>query len=167
MTKEQRNLVIEWAAAGLKSDEINERARAQNPPFQVNREQVRYYRATRGIRLAELAESSEFDALTSGLAVKAERVRRLQLLAGLLEEDLFNGATWVDDVKTAGKSVVHVERFNSAEVEQYRGLLDDIAKEMGERSRTTLAGDKDNPLEVRTYVFPDNGRPHPGRKDGA
>lgn len=166
LEKDQKAKLLEWVAEGLRTDEINKRAAQEIPPFNVSRGQVAFFRETRGIKLSEIAEVLDDDALTTGLAIRAERVRRLQLLAGLLEDDLFAGGTWVDDVKGVGGMTVHIEKFNGPMVEQYRGVLDDIAREMGDRKAgIKLGGDRDNPVEVVHFYIPDNGRPHPGRQE--
>ncbi len=137
LEKSQRDEVLKLVAEGLETDAINKRAAVFEPPFSVSRAQVDYYRKTRKVNIKELVEAGEYDALTAGLSLKAERVKRLQLLAALLEEDLFNGVLWTQDVKMIGSGTfqerVEFETFNSAEVQQYRGVLDDIAKEIGER----------------------------------
>lgn len=77
----------------------------------------------------------EFDA---GLALDYERIRKLKKLANLLEQDL-TVRLWLDDVKSIGSGEfaerVDLIRFNSALVEQYRGVLDDLAKEVGGRKQ--------------------------------
>lgn len=137
LTKSQRSELLKWVAEGLESDEINKRAAEFKPPFRVSRAQVDYYRKTRKINLKALSESGEYDALTTGLALKEERVKRLTLLAAMMEEDLFGGVLWTNDLKSIGsgdqQQVVEFEEFNGAEVQQYRGVIDDIAKETGGR----------------------------------
>ena len=141
LKKAQKNALQEWVAAGLETGEINSKAAEFEPPFSVSRTQVDYYRKTRGIKLGELMESGDYDALKTGLALKAERVKKLAQLAGLMEKDLFGGVLWTDDVKMIGSGFnqerVEFEEFNAAEVQQYRGVLDDIAKEVGERAQKT------------------------------
>lgn len=136
--KSQRDAVLKWVAEGLDSPAINKRAAIFEPPFSVSRAQVDYYRKTRKINLKAMVEDGEYDALKSGLALKEERVKRLQLLAALMEEDLFGGVLWTEDVKVIGtgdmQERIDFEEFNGAEVTQYRGVLDDIAKEMGHRA---------------------------------
>ena len=145
LKKEQRNELLKWVAAGLETGEINDKAGAFDPPFRVSRAQVDYYRKTRDVNLKGLPESEQYDALTTGLALKEERVKRLSLLAALMEEDLFAGVLWTEDVKMIGSGEfqerVEFEEFNASEVSQYRGVLDDIAKEMGGRvQRQELTG---------------------------
>lgn len=91
-----------------------------------------------------MQQAVEHDALTTGLALKSNRVLKLQQLAALMEEDIFNGFLWTDQVKMIGTGPfakeVNYEEFNTAEVQQYRATLDDIAKEVGDRKQanTTL-----------------------------
>lgn len=133
----QKQALLSWIAEGLETDEINERAAEFRPPFEVSRRVVAHYRKTRGVRLAALTEANEQSALTTGLALREERVKRLQRLAELMEGDLFGDVLWTENQKMIGAGpfarVVDYEEFNAAEVQQYRGVLEDIAKEMGDR----------------------------------
>lgn len=137
LKKSQKEKLLEWISEGLQSDEINQRAAAHEQPFDVSRQQVDWYRSTREKSIAALAAAGEYDALSAGLALKSERVRKLQMLASLMEKDLFGGFLWTDQVKGLGSGefmeIIDYEEFNTAEVTQYRGVLDDIAKEMGHR----------------------------------
>lgn len=153
LEKSQKDAVLKWAAEGLETTAINTRAAEFKPPFSVSRAQVDYYRKSRKVDLKALVESGEYDALTSGLSMKAERVKRLTLLAALMEDDLFGGVLWTEDVKMIGtgemQERIEFEEFNTAEVSQYRGVLDDIAKEMGHRAqKTELANADGKPFEV-------------------
>lgn len=137
LKKAQKEAVLKWIAEGLKTDEIRDRSSDFDPPFEVSRQQVDYYRKTRLIDLEVLHKVSEKDALVSGYALKEHRVYKLSLLAALMEKDLFGGFLWTEDVKGVGNGpiaeIVDYEVFNSAEVAAYRGVLDDIAKETGGR----------------------------------
>lgn len=84
------------------------------------------------------------EIMHSGLALAFERADKLKYLGEFLEQQMFEqglgGAyhnIWLPDVKQIGSGEyaerVDIERFNSAIVEQYRGVLDDIAKETGGR----------------------------------
>jgi len=154
LTKDQRDQLLKWVAEGLDTREINGRADDLEPPFHVSRAQVDYYRRTRGIKLQEIAQSAEYDALKTGLALKEERVKRLTLLAALLEEDLFGGVLWTNDVKMIGsgdyQEKIEFEEFNASEVIQYRGVIDDIAKEVGGRvQRQEVTGADAGPVTIR------------------
>jgi hypothetical protein len=142
LKKQQRLALIQWVAEGLQSDEINLRASELDDPFSVGRTTVAHYRKTRQADIKRILEQSEDEALTTGLAVRSERIRKLKALAMRLERDLFSGPddyVWTDQIKSIGSGldaqVVEFEEFNAAEIVQYRGLLDDIAKEMGERKQ--------------------------------
>ena len=145
LKKAQKEAILRWVADGLGSDEINELAAGFIPPFAVSRPQVTYYRRTRNADIAALVAAGEQRALSEGLALRGERVTKLKQLATLLERDLFGGSLWLDQVKGVGSGmaaeVVDYEEFNKAEVDAYRGLLDDIAKELGDRKhQTELSG---------------------------
>lgn len=137
LRKKQKEALLQWVAEGLETDEINKLADKFKPPFSVNREMVKYYRETRKIDLEVLKRSGEFDALTTGLATKEERVKRLQQLADLMWKDLVGGFLWLDQVKALGAGefmeTYDYEEFNTSEVREFRATLDDIAKELGDR----------------------------------
>ena len=137
LKKSQKECLLKWIAEGVQSDEINNRASVHIDPFSVSRQQVDYYRKTRKADIDVITKAGEMDALTEGLAKKSERVTRLKQLASLLENDLFGGFLWTDQVKGVGSGdiaeIVDYEEFNRSEVDAYRGVLDDIAKEVGDR----------------------------------
>lgn len=95
--------------------------------------------------------------LESGFALHHERVRAMGELAGRLFAELTErgpaGRLWLRDVKSVGSGVgaerVDLERFNAEEVAQFRGLLDDIAKEVGQRvKKTEVTGKDGGPVQV-------------------
>ena len=156
LKKAQKEAVLKWVAEGLQSVEINARAAEFEPPFDVSRAQVDFYRKTRSIDLRALVSAAEGEALASGLAIKSERVKKLKQLAALMEADLFGGFLWTENAKSIKdgefSTVYEYEEFNSGEVAQYRGVLDDIAKEVGERvQKQEVTGKDGEPLVVR-YV---------------
>jgi hypothetical protein len=158
LKKEQRNALQEWVASGLKTDEINLKAAEFEPPFSVSRALADYYRKTRNVKIGELMQSGDYDALKTGLALKAERVNKLAQLAGLMELDLFGDVLWVSDVKMIGSGAyqerVEFDTFNAAEVQQYRGVLDDIAKEVGDRAqRNEVTGKDGGKIEQEVTVL--------------
>ena len=153
LRKAQKEQVLEWVAAGLQTDEINNKAADFEPPFDVSRQQVDYYRKTRDSDIKAIRSVSENKALVEGFARKEHRVYKLSILASLLEKDLFGGFIWTDQVKGIGSGdiaeVVDYEEFNGAEIIQYRGLLDDIAKEMGGRvQKSEITGNDGEELKV-------------------
>lgn len=93
----------------------------------------------------EQRKNSEREAVLSyGLALDYERLRKLYMLASFLEaqiyergEDKIYHNIWLPDVKQIGSGQdaerVDIERFNAPLLEQYRKVLEDIAKEVGGR----------------------------------
>ena len=134
LTKSQKQILLQWIAEGLKTDEINRRAAEFKRPFDVTRQQVDHYRKTRKVDLQTIAKIDEMAALTEGYASKEERVHKLSILATLMERDLFGGFLWLEIQKGVAGEAVDLEEFNKGEVDAYRGVLDDIAKETGGRS---------------------------------
>lgn len=150
LKKAQKIILAEWIAEGLTSDEINLRAAKFNPPFEVTRQQVDYYRKKYSVEIKEILAKQEYDALNEGLAKTSERIKLLKKLAGEISKDLFDDKKmWLDRVKMIGhgKGQVEVEyeEFNSSEVVQLRGVLEDIAKELGARQP---AKDEPDQIEV-------------------
>ena len=102
--------------------------------------------------------------MDAGLALDYERVRRLKRLAKFIEDQIYEEAPpaatfqiddkeitvapvspypklWLADVKQVGVEKVDIIRFNQAIISEFRGLLDDLAKETGGRkAKTELSG---------------------------
>lgn len=83
-------------------------------------------------------------ALNEGLALDFERIAELKQLALLLRSQIYEQGKggefhnlWVPDVKQIGSGEfverVDIERYNSALISDYRAVLDDLAKEVGDR----------------------------------
>jgi len=150
LNKDQKKAVISWIAEGLQSNEVNDRAAVFKQPFSVSKQQVDYYRKTRASQMAVLKKEHEGDAINTGLALMAVRVQKLQRLAGLLENDLFEKRlVWLEDKKGIGTmgEVYDFFKFNKAEVDAYRGVLDDIAKEVGDRVHKIAPTDPTGKIE--------------------
>src|SRR4030042_2975889 len=156
LKKAQKEKVLELIAAGAKTDEINSAGTGFNPPFTVSRQQIDQYRKTRRLELKAILRVDEKNALTTGLALKENRVLQLQRLASLMERDLLGGFLWTEEVKGVGAGaaaeVVDYDVFNAAEVTQYRGILDDIALEMGGRSKNLVDNSGDQVNAQRIYL---------------
>src|SRR5947209_20178255 len=126
----QKNHLLELISAGLKTREINQRAAKFSPPYKVSRQQVDYYRDSRGVKLKEIEEASESDALKTGFALKEQRVIALNELAGLLHQELCKGGRlWLPQVKLIGTgrqaARVDYEECNRDEVNAFLKVLDD------------------------------------------
>jgi hypothetical protein len=56
-----------------------------------------------------------------------------------MKKDLMCGFLWTEETKSVGSGeaaeIIDYDVFNASEVSQFRGVLDDIAKEMGGRSQ--------------------------------
>jgi hypothetical protein len=164
LTAKQKKKVLEWIAEGLQSDEMNARAAKCKPPFSVSRQQVDFYRDSRGVALGELVEASESDALRTGLARKEERVQTLKELAEKMKAELLGDLLWIERQKSLGsgdwQQVVTEKHFNLAELNTLRNLLDDIAKEVGERTYKGKGGEDDEPAkEVKVTVAYEQPKP--------
>ena len=137
LKKSQKEALLSWIAEGLQTDEINARAEQFTPRFVVSTQLVDHYRQSRRIDLETIRHAGELAALTDGLAKTEVRVQKLQQLAALMEHDLLGGFLWTDQVKSVGNGpfaqIVEYEEFNGSEVAAYRGVLDDIAREVGGR----------------------------------
>lgn len=154
LRKAQKEALLQWIAEGLNTTEINARASEFNKPFTVIRQQVDYYRKTRKIDINAILSVDEKNALSSGLAIKENRVAALQRLAQLMGKDLFGGFLWTEETKGVGSGtvaeIIDYDEFNAAEVAQFRGVLDDIAKEMGARATVAkLQGEDGNGLVIK------------------
>jgi hypothetical protein len=147
LNEAQRAEVLKLVAAGKKSDAINEAGARFDPPFSVSRQQINKYRKSKKVSITEIRKKKEKSALNRGLALKEKRVEKLQKLAALLEKDFFGNKKrlWLKDKKGIGSGpmckIFDFETFNAAEVAQYRGILDDIAREVGDRAAKIDAGD--------------------------
>lgn len=84
------------------------------------------------------------ESLKKYLALDYWRVEKLVRLADFLEQQIYEQGidgdfhnVWLPDVKQIGSGNVaervDLERFNAAIFQQYRGILEDIAKEVGGR----------------------------------
>lgn len=123
----------------------------------------------------EARKNTEREAeLAYGLALDYERIRKLKRLADFLESQLYEQSApdpltgirtflnvWIPDIKTIGSGDnaerVDIERFNPAIFEQYRAVLDDLAKEVGGRIRKqdiTSGGKPIDPIRLVEVIRP-------------
>lgn len=139
MTRAQRDALLEWIAQGLNAREITNLAKSFKSPFKATPHRIRYWRAQYGPQILSMRKELDAEALGRGLALRANRLKTLIDLAQTLEDDLrLNDRLWLERVKGIGSGhsferVVELE-FNEPEVRQLRGILDDIAKEVGGRT---------------------------------
>jgi len=132
LNKKQKEFVLKLAAEGLESDEINRRAAKSKEPFSVSRQQVDFYRKSRGHVIDTLKKTGELDALCAGLSLKDARVAILQEVT----DKLLRRVRASDD-------------FDEPTFRQLRGLLNDIAKETGGRkTKVEVAGNEGGPITI-------------------
>ena len=110
--------LLEWVAADHDLSIINALARTYETPFEVSRRQLHYYRRKYGGEIQRIREQRRTEAISRGLAVKEERVARLQGVAHQYEERLALGLQGVQ-IKDAVKLT-----------KEYRETLDQIGREM-------------------------------------
>ena len=123
LTNDQKLLIREWVAAGKKNREIIRLAAEHDPPFVISGANIsKNFRKGVEQQTARIRqEEREEDVLRAGLAVKEERIRMLDETARYLYREL---------------KKIPVSRANQLPgfVNAMRGCLDDIAKELGQRS---------------------------------
>ena len=119
LTRDQKNLIQQWVAAGYSNKEIIRMAAEHNPPFVLKGANItKNYRKPVEEKVRTIQSDREENALRKGLAIRENRIRELSELYQLAKEDVRNNKD--GRVRTGMANVA-------------RGCLDDIAKELGER----------------------------------
>ena len=99
-------------------------------------------------------EARRLAILSTGFALEHERVALLDDLAAQLDAyRQIEDRLWITETKQIGfgKDAQMIENvtFNAPLVKELRGTLDDLAKELGQRTkRTEVTGTDGNPIEV-------------------
>lgn len=117
LTTEQRDALRTWLAAEYSGPLINKWFKEREWP-EIDDSAFTYYRNKWAGEIEEARKERRGTAITTGLALKEERIRRLAEHADELE-----AIKWVPDEKTG-------RLWNE---KAWRETLDDIAKEMGHR----------------------------------
>jgi hypothetical protein len=137
LTDEQRIALVGWLAAEYTEPAIRRFLAEREWPV-INGSSLQHYRERYRPEIEAARTQRRAAALTTGLALKDERVERLKQHADALEE-----LKWVPDDR--GK--LHNEKA-------WRETLDDIAREMGHRKggveRLELTGKDGGPLQVES-----------------
>jgi hypothetical protein len=114
----------------------------------------------------EARKTAEREAVINyGLALEYERIRKLYRLAAFLEAQLYEQGedgvfhnVWMPDVKSIGSGEfaerVDIERFNAPLIEQYRKVLEDIAKEVGGRIEKKDITSDGKPIPIIAVKMP-------------
>jgi phage terminase large subunit len=153
LTPAQLIFLYNLLADGLNSQQVNQAASHFRPPFVVTARQLTYYRKKMGAKHQEMMNTAAAQGWAEGLARKEERVRVLKRLAerlirDLLVDDPAAERVWLDNIKGLGSgaqfTTFNYKDFNHQEMIQLRGVLEDIAHEVGQRSSkvevTTVGG---------------------------
>lgn len=140
LTKEQRLTLLTWLAADYDHAAIAAFFDEREWPM-VSRATLTHYRKRHAKAIEDLRARRYSEALTTGLALKEERVARLKEHADKLEK-----LKWV-----AGKSG---KLYNE---KAWREVLDDIARETGGRvTRTEIGGPGGGPIPFRQDLTPED-----------
>ena len=111
-----------------------------------------------GLEAAKNTEARR--VMQEGLALAHERVRKLDVLAGFLESQLYEIGergtyhnVWMPDVKGIGQGafmqVIDIEHFNGSLIREFRETLADLAAETGGRvSKQEITGAGGGPKHV-------------------
>lgn len=170
LDKKQRTLILQWIMEGLSDQQIIKRAAEQKKnPFTISQPLLaRTYRKKAGPKVEEIMKQKETSALKEGLAIRENRVATLQWLADIMQKDIIDGKLWLKKSKTITTVGGEEEKellidepiYNHQLANQFRGVLDDIAKEMGDRKGTPainnyVIGDDAMAALRKTYNLPE------------
>jgi predicted transcriptional regulator len=170
----QKNLILQWILEGLSDQQIMKRAKEQNH-FELTKQGVNYYRQSKaaGKKVERILERKTDSALRKGLAIRENRVNDLQFIRDKLMDELNTNGLWIDESKTIltqnYETTETKKTFNAPLIRELRGVLDDAAKEMGERKGTPainnfLIGDDALAALKKTYNYDE--LPDPNVIDG-
>lgn len=137
LTEEQRLTLLTWLAADYPPDIIREWARAEGGWPSLSNRLLHYYRHKYATDLIALRAERRASALTTGLALKEERVAQLAAHAEALAL-----IKWVADKKTG-------RLWNE---KAWRETLDDIAREVGGRAQKAELSGPDGGAIVITAI---------------
>lgn len=83
--------------------------------------------------------------LTTGYAIMEERIKGLDRMARLVE------ASFLEKDKDTGEDKINFAWVNPDKIREYRGCLDDIAKELGQRiKKSEITGKDGGPISYTT-----------------
>lgn len=145
-------MLVEWTAEGLRLPEMNERAAKSNPPFAIEWKQLKYVRARSNAKFTKFREEFEAEAIGEGLSRRAVRIRQLETLFDKhLELIRARGAEMAGEIAGGDQGLMArdykgkdadtpIYKYDGALIKEMRGMLDDIAREMGERKTNVELG---------------------------
>jgi hypothetical protein len=155
----QRLMLIQWIAQGLTNKQINSRAAKYVDPFHVGSEIIYYYRTYKQLDITAMRRLQEANAFNTGLALRAQRLESLNMIAQLVYHHLVDeDGMWLTKTKQLGRGgpIVEETEFNDVEVKEFRQLLGDIAAEVGQRVHRLDVTSQGQHIKGYTTVSPDD-----------
>ena len=176
LNQTQKNLILQWIIEGLSDQQIVNRAKEQNH-FELTVQGINYYRNRnkKGIakQTEKILEKKTDSALRKGLAIRENRVNDLQFIRDKLMDELNKNGLWIDESKTIltqnYETTETKKTFNAPLIRELRGVLDDAAKEMGERKGTPAINNfliGDDALAALKKTYQAESLPDPNVIDG-
>lgn len=159
---EQIDALISWIAEGMTEGEINNQAANFTPSFKVTPTVIFHYKHSRELDVDKLRRTKELEALATGLALKANRLKKLYDLAQRLEDDIkLHNRLWLNRVKSITVAKGTYERIEELEfiaplVDQLRKVYADIAAETGGRVLRADITSKDKPIKGYVGISPED-----------
>lgn len=150
----QTEYVVKLLKKGYTVPQIRKLGKKFDPPFEFTPTMGTTYRRRIGVSFKKMMDDAVMDGLNLGLEDSKARVALLQQIAIRLTKDILHKdpereRIWLNRLKAIGSGLnfesFYEEEFNTPELQQLRGILDDIAKELGgrvQRSDITSKGEK-------------------------
>ena len=117
LTEVERSYIMTLLASGLSLREVSRKAAEKG--IRISHQNVAKYRPKIAEKLPEIIADKDESALKRGIALKEVRVQKLADMESLMYDSIYQRV----------KSGCSVEAL----IREWRGLLDDVAKEMGDR----------------------------------
>lgn len=136
LTKRQRFEVIQWLAEGVSDGEIIGRMEASGMPV-ITASAIAKYRQRYGADIERLEREHLDRAIRRGLALKANRIRKL--------------CDHADEIERQGLLMKEDQMGRPSWAKEWRETLEDIASEMGERQPAPESG-RENAIKIYVGV---------------
>jgi PBSX family phage terminase large subunit len=160
----QKAFLLSLIAAGRMNPQLIEACKNHSTePWDLTERQIQYWRRKMKHRFQELQDNEVLEVMTKGFALKENRIRSLGMLADRMLEDLLASdkkkeLIWLERKKSRGSrenfEAFMEEEFNTAQLAQYRGLMDDIAKETGGRNPKLLDESAEALADAHDFSIP-------------
>jgi phage terminase large subunit len=140
MSAKEQIFLLNLIREGKTTTEITRLCERCTPPFSPSIKVVDYWRNKTKNKYMEIIKGSHNEVWSEGLAKSEERVKVLKMLAERLLKDLAHGdakkeKVWLDNMKSMGNRAPYAyKEFNGPEFSTLRGIMNDIALEVGDRN---------------------------------